>query len=65
MPHRRSSATTKRGQNARRRALWLELGVVDKTSTPRKTAVEIRWQEADLQKSIHPLYLAVRDNLRK
>jgi hypothetical protein len=34
--------------------------VVDKTSTPQKTAVEIRLQEADLQKSIHPLYLALR-----
>jgi hypothetical protein len=35
--------------------------VVDKTSTPRKIAVEIRFQEAGLQKSIHPLYLALRD----
>jgi hypothetical protein len=35
--------------------------VVDKTSTAQKTAVEIRWQQADLQKSIHPLYLALRD----
>jgi hypothetical protein len=39
--------------------------VVDKTSTVNKTAVEIRWPPFDLQKSIHQLYLAVRNNLKQ
>jgi hypothetical protein len=35
--------------------------VVDKTSTAQKIAVKIRLQEADLQKSIHPLMMLAID----